>query len=155
MTEDIDPFAVVAEEGLCNPRRAQLRANAKRAERKRMKEIIDGDTQFRMWKKWHAAQRAKLAKGKYHVEIAILSAALENLTMNDGPELIALVKQGPWHEADADTRYIVLSLIDHRICYMREQAGLAPFSDSLPFLDQEPTVFEICRAHLGDIDTQT
>jgi len=77
----------------------------------------------------------------------MVAGFLESMTIEDGGRLIDLVLRGPWRRADADTRYLLLGLIDTRIVFLRETEGWAPFDDSIPF-GGEPTAFEIIRAEL-------
>lgn len=66
------------------------------------------------------------------------------MTFEDGEEL--LIRAETWKDADEDTRFQVLSLIDGAICQMREKAGLEFADDALP--GEEPNVFLIVREML-------
>ena len=59
--------------------------------------------------------------------------------------LIETVKAGPWQDADEDTRFTVLNLVDEAIIKARLQAGRTPVEDSLPFGIEPPTTFELIR----------
>jgi hypothetical protein len=73
---------------------------------------------------------------------------LESVTLGDEAALLAFVKQGPWREADSDTRFEILALVDTAIVRLRERDGLAPFDDGLPWSDQPPGAFLMLREWL-------
>jgi hypothetical protein len=148
--DDDDPFAQLAKDQIVSPVRARMRANATRAERRAAKQQSDKEILHRQWRDWHDKQLKKLLTGRYRKAANSLANYLETLSMEDGDALVDFVERGPWRESDPDTRYTILSLIDHRIIYLREAHGLAPFDDSIPFSDEEPTAFEIIRGLVGD-----
>jgi len=132
----------LAEKQISSPRKARMRAVETRAQRKREKELQDRGILFKMWLKWHEERKAMLLAGAWGGAARELADLLERMTLDDAPALLAHVKAGPWREADRDTRFLTLAMIDHRIIYIREQAGLVPMDDSLPWIGEEPTVFE-------------
>ena len=143
-----DPFAELAAEQISNPVRSRLRAAKTRAARKAAKQQDDREIQTLLWKRWHDARLKALMRGRYRKPVAELSRFLERMTIDDGDRLIALVERGPWRAAGGDTKYLILGLIDARIVYLRQAEGMAPFSDSVPFIGEAPTVFEIIRSIL-------
>jgi hypothetical protein len=129
----------------------QLTAPAKRrmnsaAERARTKALAERDKLFRFWLEHCRKQREELLAGPYGDAAHELVALLDRMALDQGSELIALVERGPWRTADADTRFVVLHLIDGSIARLRERHGLAPFDDSL---DDDLTVFQILREVLA------
>jgi hypothetical protein len=56
-----------------------------------------------------------------------------------------LIERGPWRDADAETKYLLLGLINRRIMYLRQAEGWSPFDDSIPHFDEAATAFEIIR----------
>jgi hypothetical protein len=130
------------------PHKAKLRAAKTRAERKLEKERKEREQLFGMWTKWHKERKAELLAGPYSEAANELALFLERMTITDAPALIELTKRGPWCEADADTRFLVLELIAHSIIYLREREGLAPIDDPIPFSDDEPDAFMIIREML-------
>jgi hypothetical protein len=129
----------------------QLTAPAKRrmnsaAERARNKALAERDKLLMFWLEHCRRQREELLAGPYGEAAHELVALIDHMTLDQGSELIALVEHGPWRMADADTRFIVLHLIDGSIARLRERHGLAPFDDSL---DDEPTVFQVLREVLA------
>jgi hypothetical protein len=62
---------------------------------------------------------------------------------SDERGLIELVQSGPWRGADADTRILILVLVDAAIIHLRERAGLVPFDD--PLRDEESNTFLTIR----------
>jgi hypothetical protein len=132
----------------------QLTAPAKRrlssaAERARNKALAERDKLFRFWVEHCRKQREELLAGPYGEAARELVALLDGMTLEQGDILIALVERGPWGATDADTRFTVLHLIDGSIARLRERHGLVPFSDSLPWTDEAPTVFERIRGMLA------
>ncbi len=89
-----------------------------------------------------------LLAGPYSEAARELATFLETMTLEQGPKLIALAI--PWRGADPDAKYQVLRLIDYALAHLRERDGLPPFSDSIPFSDEPPTIFEIIRAELRE-----
>jgi hypothetical protein len=139
----MNAFLDLAEKQISAPRKARMRAAAKRALEKALRER---DRMFSQWKKWHHEQTELLVAGPHGEAVHALAAFLERMTLEQGSELIELVAAGPWRSADRDAKYQVLRLIDWTIAHLRECSGLPPFNDSLPFSDEPPTAFEIIRA---------
>jgi hypothetical protein len=142
-----DPFAAFADQAIVAPRKRQVRAAEARAERKRQEAFTERNKLFRLWQHWHCQQVEQLQAGPYAAAVHVLAGFLESLSLTSGPELIELVRHGPWYGADSDTRFQVLRLIDMALVQLRERHGLPPFNDALP--DEPPTVFQIIRAELG------
>jgi hypothetical protein len=143
-----DPYSVVAAEQISNPVKARMRAVQTRAERRAEKQLSDKQVLSQQWQQYHAQRLKRLSTGKFRKPVAVLASFLESMTLEDGGALIELIERGPWREADADTRFLLLGLIARRIMYLREAEGLAPFDDSLPFSDEPLTVFQIIRERL-------
>jgi hypothetical protein len=61
--------------------------------------------------------------------------------------LIDFIAAGPWSEADADTRFEILALVDATIIRRREHMGLIPLDDALP--GQPDNLFLILRERLA------
>ena len=53
------------------------------------------------------------------------------------------MRSGPWRDADADTRFLILVLVDAAVIRLRERAGLVPFDD--PLRDEESNTFLTIR----------
>jgi hypothetical protein len=83
---------------------------------RRRKAPRERSTQFEAWRR--QGINALLA-GRYGDEARNLIEFLGAITLEAGPELIK--RCGPWVTADADTRFLVLSLIDHAIIELREK----------------------------------
>jgi hypothetical protein len=141
----IDPFEQFAEDHISAPRKARIRAAETRAQRKREKELDDREIMFREWQKWHQKRKAELLTGAWGEAATELADFLERMDTDDAVALIELVERGPWRDADADTRFMVLELIDHSIIYLREREGLEPFDDPL---DDDLNAFLIIRGLL-------
>jgi hypothetical protein len=147
--DEIDPFARLAAEQISAPVKARMRAAKTREERRIAKQLNDRDVLAQQWVAWHRKRLAKLKAGRYAKAVQDIASFLETMTLDNGSALIELVERGPWRQADADTRYLLLGLIGERIIYLRITEGLAPFDDSIPFSDEPPTVFEIVREILS------
>jgi hypothetical protein len=127
----------------------RMRRAETRAQRAREKELRERDELLVLWRKHHRAQRDALLAGQYGVVAQELVASIETMTLDDGAALIDRVVAGPWRSADADTRFVVLQLIDDVLARVRERNGLPPFDDALPFSDEPDTVFQIIRRELS------
>jgi hypothetical protein len=128
------------------PRVVQSEKQAPLVLRGAEKQIAEDNAQFRRYNRAKAAEyRAALAGPDCNV-VKQLHDALKHLDIDLGEALIALVSATDWQSIDTQTRYTVVSMIDDAIVRVREQAGLAPFDDSI--FDEDPTVFEICRTKL-------
>ena len=107
-------------------------------ERAKRKALAERDYLYREWRKWHEEQIGQFLSGEYSDAARELHEFLSKASLDSGDQLIELVKRGPWLEADDDTRYQVLRMINHAIVYLRESNGLAPFDDAL---DNDLNVF--------------
>jgi hypothetical protein len=150
-----DPFSEFAATHMSAYGKAKLRANATREERRLAKAELERQYLFQQWQKWHREKRDALMTGAYAEQAQQLADFIETMQLEDGAKLIELVAAGPWREADPDTQFCVLELINHAIVWLRESAGLAPFNDSLPWSDEELTVFEIIRSMINDHTQRT
>jgi hypothetical protein len=108
---------------------------------KQDKELADRDRQARAWRKWRRERINELLAGPHGAAAQELMQFLEQL--ESAPALIEFVKRGPWRNADDDTRFLVLGLIDIAITEVREKRGLPPFDDALP--GEPPNAFVIIR----------
>lgn len=61
--------------------------------------------------------------------------------------LIDFIASGPWSDADADTRFELLALVDATIIRRREHMGRVPLVDALP--GQPDNLFLILREQLA------
>jgi hypothetical protein len=136
----VNAFAELAEMQIVNPVKARRRTAHKLAQQNALQER---DQLCRLWQKWHQERVDALLAGPCGDAARVLIRFLETITLEQGSELIALVRNAYWSEADSNTRFLILGLIDSRIAQLREQHGLAPFDDALP--DEPPTVFQIVR----------
>jgi hypothetical protein len=145
-----DPWNVLVDQQISNPRKVQLRANATRAERWAAKQQDDNTILQEQWQEWHGRQVKQLMASKYGKHVRELSDFLETMTLGTDPwQLVGLIDRGPWAKADDGARYLVLGLINARIIYLRETEGWPPFSDAIPFSRDEPTLFEVIREKLA------
>jgi hypothetical protein len=111
----------------------------------RNKELGDQRIKLRVWQRWRRERFNALLSGPYGLPA---QALLRILKTSSGPtSLIDCVASGPWANADPETRFEILSLIDAVITKRREHMGMPPFNDSLPA--QPENAFLILRARLG------
>lgn len=141
----MDPWEKLADDQIVAPVKARMRAVEKRRQTKREKEEAERKTLFAQWQKWHQEKRGELLAGPHAAKVQTLTNFLESMSLEHGNELIALVAQ---LQFPPEIHEPVLSLISHRIIYLREQACMSPFDDALPFTDEDLTVFEIIRKEL-------
>jgi hypothetical protein len=128
------------------PAMARQRAAGKRARRAAEKAPDERAALNHGWRSWRRERLETLLAGPHGPAAGELIAFLAAMTLADAAALLARVAQGPWREADANTRFEILALIDDTIVELRERAGLAPFSDPLP--GQPPNVFLLLREAL-------
>ena len=130
------------------PVKARQRATAKRREKAKEKAkekaLAERDDLVRLWKRWRHERLEALLAGPYGESVRELLAFLQTMSLDEGPQLIELVRAGNWHRTDPDTRFETLSLINTAITVLREQHGLPPFDDGI-LPDEEPTAFLIIR----------
>lgn len=121
--------------------RSEQRAHRRKLsaqERAMVKALKERDFLFNEWSKWHQKQLKEFLGGDYADAATELHAFLSKADLDSGDELIALVKRGPWLNANDETKYQVLRILDHAITYLRESNGLEPFDDPV---DDELNVF--------------
>jgi hypothetical protein len=128
----VNAFIDLAARQISAPVRARQRAAEKRASRKQQKALAERAATFCQWKHEQRERVAELLAGPHAEAAQTLLAFLDALTLDQAPALVALVKAGPWQNADADTRFEILSLINAAITALRERHDLPPFDDPLP-----------------------
>jgi len=140
-----DPFEDFADRNSTAYNRARMRAAETKAERELAKKQFERDFIFEEWKKWHEERKVALLAGPHGEQAQELCYFLETMTIADAAALVELVKRGAWHETNADTRFLVQTLIGRTIMCVRECEGLPPFDDPLPFSDEELNASLIIR----------
>ena len=94
---------------------------------------------------WITAHRPQQALIKpYGEPVRELLTFLRTMSLDEGPQLIELVRASDWHRTDPDTGFEILSLINAAITELRERHNLPPFDDGIP-PDDEPTAFIVIR----------
>jgi hypothetical protein len=140
-------FLDLADRQISSPSRARMRAAEKRAQTRAEKAQVDKKKQFALWRKWRRERSELLLAGPYTDAARDLIELLDTLTPNAADMLLDRVRCGPWRDADPDTRFMVLALIDTAIIELRERQGLPRFDDPvLP--DDPPNVFLMLREML-------
>jgi hypothetical protein len=143
----MNAFEELAERQIAAPRKARMRAAEKRAATAAEKALAERERMADMWRRWRRERVDQLVNGSHGEAARTLVAFLDAMTLADATALIALVEGGPWRAADADTRFLLLALIDGAIVTLRERAGLAPIDDALP--GEPPATFQIIREMLS------
>jgi hypothetical protein len=100
---------------------------------------------LRQWQRWRRERLEELLAGPYDEPTQALLTFCKTATSPSA--LIDFVKAGPWHDADAETRFEILSLLDAVITERREQLRINAIDDPLPH--QPDNAFLILRAWLS------
>ena len=129
------------------PRVVQSEKQAPMVLRGAEKQIAEDNAQFRRYRRAKAAEYRAALAGPNGELVKELHDALKKLTIDQTEILLNAVELYDWSDVSLGSRYTIISMIDDAIVRLREQNGLAPFDDSI--FDEDPTVFEICRAKLG------
>jgi hypothetical protein len=112
------------------------------------KAVAEDSEQMRRYQRFRRGEIQALLDGPHGQGAQRLMKILKQLTPQSAEALFRVLEHVNWfRDADDDTRFLVLGLIDEAICRMRVRDGRSPIDDSLP--GEPPTVFEICRSHLN------
>jgi hypothetical protein len=110
------------------------------------KNLAERSKTFRRWRAWHREQLDSALRGPWHAELRELLDF--RLTSGNGKALVDLVKRQGWHGAGSQMKYLVLRELDQKIIRLREDSGLDPFSDPLPWSDEPDNVFRTIKQFL-------
>lgn len=151
MNDQPNFFEQMGDRQIVAAQRAKHRAAAKRAERAPMVPVGEQEKELRRQqlqaKRWRHDRRRRIREAMEAAEHhgwVDLRRQLRRLDLERPQELIDHVASATWlHQADLDTRYLVLSIIGTSITRLRERNGLEPFDDALP--GEPDTVFQIIR----------
>jgi len=155
----VNPFEQLAEQQMVAATKAKHRAREKREAKvvqsekdapMKLSEMeqqqADQSKQFRLYKQHKRAERMVVFERRA-AEWSALSKVLRALTIDNVDTLIDFVAGSAWlHEADHNTRQVVLGVISNELIRVRRENGYAPMDDSLP--GEDPTAFEIIRTML-------
>jgi hypothetical protein len=154
-------FELCAQQQMVAATKAKHRAAEKRAAAKVVKnerdapmkpsaleqEQLDKNAQLKLWRAYHRDEINAVINGPYRDNWRELVKTVRDMTFENPGAIVGYVQHAQWlHEADFQTRRVVLSMIARAIMQLREINGYPPFDDALP--DEEPTAFEIIRAEL-------
>jgi hypothetical protein len=142
----VNAFLDFAERQIPASVKARRRAAEKRATTREEKALAERDAQLRHWQREHRAELDAVLAGPHGGALARLATFLDVMTMESANTLVEHIRADGWHSADADTRLLVLRLIDTAIMQLRERNGMPPFDD--PLFDQPPSVFLVLREML-------
>lgn len=97
----------------------------------------------------HCADRKQaLLEGPHGKDIRGLLSFMRTMTPSSAPALVKLIETAVWlQQADEETRYGVLWLVNRGIANLRKREGYMPFDDSL--MDESPTASEQIKSILG------
>jgi hypothetical protein len=112
--------------------------------------LENSSKQMRHYRSWQKSEFDALAKHPvYFSRWNEFTHRVLELTPDNSDEFAAYIDKAAWlHDAEYGIRRLALSFIANRLKRIREEHGLAPFDDSLPFSDEEPTLFETIRTQL-------
>jgi hypothetical protein len=140
MTSD-NPFTAFGET-LAPDRKPRRQGVSTREATRREKALQERNRLSQAHRRWRKEAFNALLKGPHGAAAQTLIDFLDHM-QSDGPELIAHVSAGPWRDADKDTRFLILVLVDAAVIRLRERAGLVPFDD--PLHDEESNTFLTIR----------
>jgi hypothetical protein len=124
-----NPFVALANRQMTAPSRARMRAAQKRA---LAKVTDDRRVLNKVWRQWRAERRAAILNGPFGDAALELIGFLDTVAVADTAMIVGMIEAGPWRQADADTRFEILSLADAALVSLRERNKLPPFDDLLP-----------------------
>jgi hypothetical protein len=128
-----DPFVAFGET-LAPTRKPRREARASRQD----KEQQDRERLSQAHRRWRKESIDALLNGPHGAAARALLDFLDHMQSDDERGLLEQVQSGPWRDADADARFLVLVLVDAAIIRLRERDGLAPFDDPL---DEEKSAY--------------
>ena len=136
----MNPFEALAEAQIPAPVKARAaaverrRARAAQAER----DLRDEQILLKSYRAWKRAKRDALLSGPHRREVRGLIRFIESMTLSSAPALIALIERAAWiRTMTADERHDLFGIVARGITRCREKAGLPPFDDEIPWM-QEP-----------------
>jgi hypothetical protein len=142
----VDPFLDLAQRQIASPVKARMRAAQKRAMTKALQERDDA---HHLWRLWRRERVEALLASRYGADARALIKHLDHMALSSVDELVTIVQRGPWREADDDTRFEILSLVDAAIIALREKAKLPPFDDPLDGTDAFLEIRSMLRVRDG------
>jgi hypothetical protein len=128
----MNAFLKYAEEHTPAPVKAKWRAAEKRQAKAAEKALAERDSLFSYWKLWRRERLEALLASPHGAVGRKLVDFLKTLTFVNEMSLVEHVQTNGWADADSDTRFEALSLIDSNLIALRERNGLLPFDDPLP-----------------------
>lgn len=97
------------------------------------KKMRDQERMVRFWKAYRREAQDELKVSPFAKEIAGLRTFIRTMTPQSAPALVRLIQNSVWlKDADADTRYRLLTVVSDGIRRLREKHGMPPFDDALP-----------------------
>jgi hypothetical protein len=135
-----NPFAAFGE-ALAPTRKPRRTREAKPRE----KALQERECLSEAHRRWRKEGVAALLTGPHGAAARALLDFLDRMQPDNEHDLIELVQSGPWRDADADTRFLILALVDAAIIRLRERDDLVPFDDPI---DAEESTFLIIRKML-------
>ena len=136
MTSD-NPFTAFGET-LAPDRKPRRQGVSTREATRREKALQERNRLSQAHRRWRKQAIDTLLNGPLSAAARVLVDFLDRMQSDDECGLIDLVRSGPWRDADADTRFLILVLVDAAVIRLRERAELAPFDDPL---DEEKSAF--------------
>jgi hypothetical protein len=130
----MNAFLEFAEQRIAAPVKARERAAEKRAKTRtealeRRRE--DDTTCLREWRRWRQEEVTKALAGPRGKKLAALITDLKKA--RDWADIDPAAIAAAWQSADRETRALVTRITNAFVTCLRENAGLHPFNDPLPF----------------------
>ncbi len=141
-----NPFIDVGERQLVAATKRRHRAAEKRAESvltPNEQRLVDQDRLLRFYRRAHEDAQLELLASPYGDSLVDLIFFLNDMTLESGDDLVALVKAQAWWDADRDTRCEILHIINEAIGRLRLQHKLPVIDDPLPH--EAPSAFVLIR----------
>ena len=136
MIDCASAFETHADRQTSGPHKAHIRAAEKR--------VAAFAVQPPQFSFWRTERPEELLAGSCAEQAQDLVAFLGAMSIDNGASLVEHARAGTWPSADADTKFVLLGLIDGAFGALREKHCLAPFDDALP--GEPPSAFlKICE----------
>jgi len=115
--------------------------------------LADNAKLLRIWRKFHADEKAQVLAGPHGAALAELFRMFENLQHLRPSQLIGTVASVDWAVIDSNTRLVTLHELNTAITRYRVRRGLEPIDDSLPGQPDTPSraIKAIIFPHVADV----
>jgi hypothetical protein len=120
---------------------------------KTQKKLADDAKLLRIWRRFHAEEKAQVLAGPHATTLAELFRMFANLQHVQPAQLVGFIGAINWSAIDYQTRLTVLHEVNNAITANRVKRGLEPIDNNLP--GQPDTPFRAIKAilfpHVADV----